>query len=574
MKLKTISTLLAIAAALAAGWLIGRSGTFAGSPDSGSARNVLFYQSPMHPWIKSDQPGDCTICGMKLVAVYEGQQAQAGGDSEEPTVRLSAQSISVLNVGTQPITRQPLQRTLRVAGTIDDDDSRHRQLSAYVNGRIDKLLVNFIGAEVTAGEPLAHLYSPELLTARDEYLLLSRQPASPQRDRMLGAARSRLVRMGLTPEQVTKLPQQTNPPDYLEILAPISGTVVTRKAYEGLYVKEGDVLFEIADFSKMWFVADVYERDLDWIRIGQKVEVTTPSLPGKVFEAPVDFIDPNLSSDTRSVKLRVILDNPLAEGGGHRRQLLHKVYARGLIHVEHPETLTVPRTAVLSAGGEPLAYVAKGEGAYDLRKLKLGRAGDDFYEVLSGIEEGELVVTTGNLLIDAQAQLNSGDHEPSAPESSGDLRALTQAEQKKVRDFLNAAAALGESLAADDLAGFQNRAQHVSDSADALAPAFPKEDAWAPLIARAKEVAHFHDTADLAKARKAFHPLAELSAELVKAARAGAVGLRDVKIYRCPMTADSFPGAPKQASWVQVSSPMKNPYFGPEMLDCGTEVKP
>jgi Cu(I)/Ag(I) efflux system membrane fusion protein len=574
MNFKTIFLFLLIAAAAAGGWLLGRSGTGLSGSGGASVRTVAFYQSPMHPWIKSDKPGDCTICGMDLVPVYQGDKELSADSASEPTVRLSSQSASVLNVATKPVSRQTLQRTLRVAGTIDDDDSRHRQLSAYVNGRIDKLLVNFIGAEVKAGEPLAHLYSPELITARDEFLLLARQPANPQRDRMLAATRNRLVRMGLTEEQVTKLPQQSNPPDYLEILAPISGTVVTRKAYEGLYVKEGDVLFEIADFSKMWFVADVYERDLAWIRVGQKVEVTSPSVPGKVFTAPVDFIDPNLSMETRSVKIRVILDNPLAEAGRHERELLHKVYATALIHVEQPEVLTVPRSAVLSPGGEPLVYVEKGEGAYEMRGLSLGRAGDDFYEVLSGVNEGELVVTTGNLLIDAQAQLNRGDHGEPEVATPGDLRALTELEQKKLRDYLAVAAALSDRLAADDLAGFQKQAAELDGAADALETTFPKEDAWTPLIARAQEVAHFHDTADLAKARKAFHALAQVSAELAAAARGKASELAGVKIYRCPMTADAFPGAPSKASWVQISTPMKNPYFGAEMLDCGVEVKP
>src|SRR6185295_9734167 len=153
---------------------------------------------------------------------------------------------------------------------IDDDDSRHRRLSAYVEARIDKLFVNFVGAEVTAGQPLAALYSRELLVARGEFTLALKQPPSPQRDATIAAGRQKLRRMGLTPEQIEALPSQTG--DTFEIVAPISGTVVERKVYEGQYVKEGDVLFEIGDFSKMWFVFDAYERDLAWIRAGQSVE--------------------------------------------------------------------------------------------------------------------------------------------------------------------------------------------------------------------------------------------------------------------------------------------------------------
>src|SRR4051812_15100568 len=171
----------------AGGWYLGKrpSGTEKAAQSIG--RKVLFYQSPMHPWIKSDKPGNCTICGMKLVPVYEGDADASSGD----VVKLGPQSISVLGIETAAVTRQPLRRTIRVAGTIEDDDTAHRRLSAYVEGRIEKLFVNFVGAEVTAGQPLASFYSRDLLVARSEYAEALKRSPSPERESILTASRQK-----------------------------------------------------------------------------------------------------------------------------------------------------------------------------------------------------------------------------------------------------------------------------------------------------------------------------------------------------------------------------------------------
>jgi Cu(I)/Ag(I) efflux system membrane fusion protein len=187
----------------------------------------------------------------------------------------------------------------------------------------------------------------------------------------------------------------------------MTGTVVARHAYEGQYVKAGDSLFEIADFSKMWFMFDAYERDLAWLKPGQAVDVTTPSVPGKISHATVTFIDPNLNTATRSTKVRVEIPNPLVESDGvARRELFRGPYAEGVVHLDAPEVLAVPRSAVLQPGSQPVVYVDEGKGYYEQRKVKLGRVGDEFVEVLDGLTEGDKVVTSGGLLIDAEAQIS------------------------------------------------------------------------------------------------------------------------------------------------------------------------
>ena len=325
------------------------------------------------------------------------------------------------------------------------------------------------------------------------------------------------------------------------------------------------MLFEIADFSKMWFVADVYERDLAWIKMGQTVEVSTPTVPGKIYTAPLAFIDPNLSEDTRTARIRVVIDNPPAgDPAKHRHELLHRVFANGLIRIETPETLTVPRSAVLATGAEPVVYVVKADGVYEPRAVKLGRVGDDFYEVAGGLREGENVVTNGNLLIDAQAHLNrGGTPEKAASELPSPL---TEAQREGAKQFLTFADALAQRLSADDLAGYNDLAKTAPENRARLATAFG--DA-APIPA-----ADLRTAPDLPMARKAFQPLSDALAGWAAQLRRSDSAFADLKIYRCPMTADSFPGAPAKAAWMQLSPPIRNPYFGREMPGCGDEVKP
>lgn len=590
MKPKLILSFVAVAAlAGAAGWFAAQRGhshaTAPGepsSPGSNATRKILYYQSAMHPWIKSDKPGRCTICGMELSPVYEGEKGFAAGDG---VVTLNSNSIQVLNVQSDEVRRQPLRRTLRVAGTIDDSDAAHRIVSAYIDGRVDNLSVNFVGAEVVAGQALATFYSPMLLAAEREYVSLLRQkPAGEtlhaEHARLIEAAAQRLRRFGLVDSQIAALPQKDPNAIHTELLAPVSGTVVMRNVYAGQYVKEGDKLFEIADFSTMWFQFDAYERDLGWLSAGQKVKVTSPAVPGRTFSGRLAFIDPNLKEMTRSAKVRVELPNPLIETNGvKRRELLHKLYADAVVQVETPDVLTVSRGAVIAAGSAPVVYLDKGAGAYEQRRVKLGRSGDDAWEVLGGLEAGDRVVTQGNLLIDSQAQLNANVAAMAATSgttnaSTTALPALTDAQRQRAQDYLALVDALGSALAADNLASFNEQAAKTHSATPALLNAFADQSPWRALVTPLDSVGHLAPAADLKGARKAFHPISSASVALAQALRRQEAQFKSLKVFRCPMTKDAFPGAPRTADWLQLKPVIHNPWFGAEMLDCGSEVKP
>ncbi len=563
-----VQTGFAVIAVLALAWSLTGCERKSDSATTKPERKVLYYQSAMHPWIKSDKPGRCTICGMELTPVYEGESGlDVGGD----VITLSESSVRVLNVQTAEVKTQALAKTLVVAGTIDDDDAKHRILSAYIPGRIEKLHVSYVGAEVKAGEPLAEFYSPMLLQTEREY----RAVAGSTNSDMLAAVVSRLRQVGLTPEQIEALPAK--PADALtsQILAPISGTVVEKKVYAGQYVQEGEKLFEIADFATMWFQFRAYEQDLPWIRIGQKVDVSTPSLPGKSVAGVVKFIDPNLDEATRATKVRVELENPVVDG---RRLFSHRLYADAVVHLDAPEALVIPRTAIIQTGPQAVAFVDQGGGGYARRVLQLGRRGDSLVEILGGLSTGERVVVNGNLLIDGQAEMNRSftTHAPVAETTNqtSALTALTETQRKAVSEYLALANNLAAALAADDVKQFNAQAAKTHATIPPLLGAFDAASPWQALVKPIEKSGHLREAANLTDARKSFHPFSEATVALAQAVRRADKEFASVKVFRCPMTKDAFPGAPNRADWIQLKPQIRNPWFGAEMLECGSEVKP
>jgi membrane fusion protein, copper/silver efflux system len=318
-------------------------------------------------------------------------------------------------------------------------------------------------------------------------------------------------------------------------------------------VETHDKLFELGDFSHLWFIFDAYETDLAWLHVGQQVEVSTPSLPSRTLTAPITFIDPNLNEATRTARVRVVLDNA-------DRKLLHRVTATGRVRSEFADALLVPRSAVLHTQAKPLVYVDKGSGAYEPRTLELGRVGDDSYEVRTGLREGEHVVTQGALLLDGQAQL--------AHSASGDSSTTSQLPEPHAADIdalkplvlvtADAAAALSN----DDLERYQKQLPALQAALNAYIAAFP-DAAKGPL---AQFTEGLKPGPDLKAARRSYEVFSTAIADLAKAAHLHHSGA--VKIYQCPMSPVLGAGR-----WLQRAEPMRNPFFGSAMPDCGEEIK-
>ena len=563
--MKTLLTILLTAGvAVAATWVALRQQATPPAA-AGGERKVLFYQSAMHPWIKSDKPGRCTICGMELTPVYEGETGldDSGGGN---LVTLTQTQIQVLHVQTAEAKTRPLIRTLRVAGTIDENAMRHRVLAAYLDGRIDQLHVNYLGAEVAEGQPLAEFYSPTLLQAEREYRQLSGE--------LRQNTALRLRQMGLTPAQIIALADK--PADSLtsQLLAPVSGTVVSQSVYEGQYVSTGERLFEIADFSTMWFMFRAYEQDLPWLTPGLNVSVTTPALPGKTFTGKITFIDPNFDDATRSTTVRVELPNPLVNG---KRELFNRLFADGMVELSAPAVLTVPRSAVIQTGPEAVAYLDQSGGAYAHTVLKIGRRGDTLVEVLAGLKEGDQVVTNGNLLIDGQAEMNRAFMTPAEPAAATPIAAapepagLNDEQKQAIAAFLKVADAMSAALGVDDLAAFNQASGPAMDITGAMVKLLQPQVANLDALDGTR---HFHGFDDLKAARVAFHKFTvAATAALEPLRKAGQTP--DFQLYECGMVNEAIPGVPKKGRWIQTGGrAMHNPFFGKEMQECGGDIKP
>ncbi|TVM00781.1 MAG: hypothetical protein CV087_12280 [Candidatus Brocadia sp. WS118] len=281
-------------------------------------KKILYWTCGMHPSVKMDKPGKCPICAMDLVPVYE-KGASAEEEGALATIELSERARKLAGVKTDVIGYRSLTKDIYTVGLIDYDERLMALVSAWIPGRIDRLFVDFTGTEVMKGESMVWLYSPELVSTQQEYLLaletLEKVKESTFDEVKNGAASlvdasiRKLRWLGITEKQIEELRKNKNIKQHTIIYAPISGIVIDKKALEGKYVMQGEIIYTVADLSNIWMKANIYEYEMAWIRIGQEVEVTTPAYPGEAFIGRVAFIEPFLDDKTRSVKIRCDIPN-------------------------------------------------------------------------------------------------------------------------------------------------------------------------------------------------------------------------------------------------------------------------
>jgi multidrug efflux pump subunit AcrA (membrane-fusion protein) len=281
---------------------------------AGSDSKVLFWTCSMHPQVKQGRPGRCPMCDMDLIPMRE-----EGGVGEKASLRLGERARHLASVQTTTVEYRKLTKSIYTVGKIDYDESSVAHVTAWVSGRADKLYVDFTGTVVKKGEHLIYTYSPDLLSTQEEYLLayngIEHLRDSPVNEivsssrTLLENTKQRLLLWGITEEQIKELERTKKPQTHLTIHAPIGGTIISKDAFEGMYFKTGDMLFTIADLDRVWLYLDIYEYDLPWVRYGQDIEVITESSPGELFHGTVVFIDPYLNDTTRTIKVRINMDN-------------------------------------------------------------------------------------------------------------------------------------------------------------------------------------------------------------------------------------------------------------------------
>ena len=459
-SLKSTVLWVATLSALAAGtgyWLGQRNGpastpaekqqeAVAEAADQGSGQ---VWSCSMHPNIQLPRPGKCPICGMDLIPVQS--------EAHPWRITFSPEQAALAGVEVSPAVRMPVYHTVFMTGKIVPDERKIAYVTAWIPGRLDKLYVDFTGTQVRKGDHLVYIYSPELVQSQQQYLaaLRSLRANIPGARQTYEAVRDQLLLLGLTEQQIKELEESGKPSDHVTIYSPIGGVVLEKLANEGEYVQEGSKIYTIADLSTVWVILDAYESDLPWIHLWQKVEFTTEAYPGEVFEGEVAFVDPVLTERTRTVRVRLNVNN---EDG----RLRPGMFVRGLLKVRldrrgwavppdlrgkwmcpmHPEVVTegagncpicgmelaraeelgyrapdqvedplvIPASAVLWTGRRAVVYVqvsSEPSPVFEGREIILGPQAGDYWVVLYGLKAGELVATEGNFKIDASLQIKA-----------------------------------------------------------------------------------------------------------------------------------------------------------------------
>ena len=387
----------------------------------------------------------------EAVVSSPGPPVEGDGSSvAQASIRLSPEQRQMIGVTSATVEQTPLKKTIRAAARIDFDERRLTDVTLKVGGWVQDLFVDYTGKTVRKGEPLLTLYSPDLVTSQEEYLLalqtreqLARSSLPEARTGSQGlveAARRRLLLWDLTPRQVKALEERGRPQTYLTLSAPASGVVVEKTAVKGMRVEPGMKLYRIADLSTVWLYADVYEYEVPLVREGQEVTTSLSYYPGEIFRGKITYVYPYLDPQTRTNKVRLEFANP-------QGKFKPGMYANSEIEIDLGAALTVPESAVLQSGLRQLVFVEQSPGVFAPREVKLGAKADSRFAVLGGLTAGERVVTSGNFLLDSESKLRAaasmmgmmgavgmGDWkmEGARPMGMGGQVAQAQAAEKKV----------------------------------------------------------------------------------------------------------------------------------------------
>ena len=402
-----IAVLVTAGAALAAGYWLGArhqpepqiAAPAAGATSAKSERKLLYYRNPMGLPDTSPVPKKDPM-GMDYIPVYEGEEPAKAGQ-----VKISTDKVQLLGVRTEPAAARDLRRAVQAVGTIQANERLLYRVTPRFEGYIEKLHVNTTGQTVRRGAPLMEVYSPELVAAQEEYLIALRgveQGGEPVMQRMAEAVLRRLRNWGIAEEELGALRREGKARQLLTFRSPATGVVLQKPSVQGMRFNPGETLYEIADLSAVWLVAEVFERDLGLLKVGQPAKLRILAYPEREFAGKVVFISPTLETETRTARVRVELANPngLLKPAMYGSVELAASHARG-------KALAIPDSAVLDSGARQVVLVQRGEGLFEPRDVKLGMRAEGYVEVLDGLAAGEQVVVRANFLIDAESNLKA-----------------------------------------------------------------------------------------------------------------------------------------------------------------------
>ncbi len=352
------------------------------------------YVCPMHPQIVRDDPGSCPICGMDLVARMIDPSA-----GRRPTVEISNAIINSMGVRTAPARNTTLWRYIETVGRVEYDETRLAHIHPRAEGWLEELEVHAEGERVERGQVVGRLYSPEILSAQVDFLIALEQPGAGAA--RAEKARNRLRLLGVPEGTISAIERRRESFNTVPLLAPEEGVVTRLGVRHGMFVKPDMEIMEIADLSRVWVLVDVYEHQIDWLRLGLAAEIRVPAYPGRVWEGEIEYIYPELDPKSRTLRVRLAFDNP--EGLLKSRMFADVVIYGGPSH----DALAVPAEAVIQTGRRSSVVLALGDGRFRPVDVVTGMAAGGMVEILSGIEAGDEVVVSGQFLIDSEASLQA-----------------------------------------------------------------------------------------------------------------------------------------------------------------------
>ena len=596
---------------LSIGLVLGWAGRGCGSSMSGSGGNhsigghdgastaeahAVEWTCSMHPQIRLPEPVPCPICGMDLIPVD-----MSDGGSDPGSITLSPTARKLASVRTSTVRRAPAEREVRLTGVLRADETREREIAAWISGRVERLYVDFTGGPVRKGQPLLDLYSPELLSAQEELVqAVAARAASSQLGgsgaqggsfsgntaavfaRTEEAAREKLRLLGLSSGQIDDIARTGDARAVVTIPAPLSGVVLAKRVQLGQTVKAGETLYQVADLSRLWLELEAYESDLPWIAKGDDILFETDAYPGETFQGVVSFVEPTASPATRTVRVRVEIAN--ADG-----RLKPAMFARARVYSrlqadDGEDPVVIPATAPLLTGERAVVYVADPaeEGRFQARQVVLGPKAGDVYVVADGLRAGEEVVTRGAFKIDSALQIRAGDSmmgpsdmAPASSAPSGDAPgepmtrlSMSTGFRSSIDTFFLTYFELSEALSKDDPKAAGDAFRRMIDAArstegdDLPASSYAE---WRDVRRELLRLGTSLEDTDVDALRTAFHRASDLAIRLVN--RFGVAGADTVYTYHCPM-AFSNTGA----DWLQRRRGVENPYFGASMYRCGSET--
>ncbi len=356
------------------------------------------YKSTMMPKEVSSTPGKDSM-GMEMVPFQVCEQTEKEKSLAPGTVQISSRLQQMYGITLGTVENRDLKFSVRNDAIIRYDETRLKDINIRFSGYIQKLYADYTGMMVFKGQPLFTIYSPELLSAEQEYLLVAKNPYSANNRELVHAAEQKLRLWNITGRQIREIKKADRAYDTLSFYAPFTGYIIEKNVVQGQHVDAGQTLFRIADLSDVWAMVDVYEEQIPFVHVGQQVSLEIQSFPGMVINGRIDYIYPYLNNDTRTVKARVVIPNP-----GY--QIKPDMYGYADIEDNIGERLAVPSDAVMNTGIRQVVFVYRGDGYFEPHTVKLGEHADNYYAVLSGLEAGDQVVTNPVFLIDAESNLN------------------------------------------------------------------------------------------------------------------------------------------------------------------------